>query len=190
MARRVQKIDTWKLKSWYEIRAPKYYDEKVLGETPADDPNKTINRVVEVLYPELTNDWSRAYIKAKFRIVEVQGKICKTDFDGHELTRDYIIRIVRRRTSRIDDTFVVKTKDGREITLKPIIITRTRCSYRKRKEIRKKVAEELTEKAKTLNYENFILELLSESLLSDIKSKIHKIHPIKNFHIRKSEVHR
>ena len=51
--------DTWKEKSWYNIKTPISFEDKEIGETPARDPDLLIGRGVEVTMRELTGDFSK-----------------------------------------------------------------------------------------------------------------------------------
>jgi small subunit ribosomal protein S3Ae len=189
MARRpAAVVDTWRRKIWYELVAPRYFDEKILGETPADDPQKVINRTVEVAYYELTGDFRKLYLKLYFRVVRVQGTKAYTEFWGHEISRDYLTRIVVKRTSRIDHVFDVVTKDGAIVRVKPIVITRYRAPRKQRTAIRKLLEQKITEIAKGLNFADFVIYMVTEKLCEDLAPHVNKIFPVKNFHIRKSEV--
>ncbi|NPA85858.1 MAG: 30S ribosomal protein S3ae [bacterium] len=190
MARRTAVVDTWKRKVWYEIYAPPYFEEKLLGETPADDPSKVINRMVETTLFELLGNSQKMYLKLYFRILRVQGTKAYTEFWGHELARDYLTRIVVKRTTRIDHVFDVTTKDGALVRVKPIVITKYRCARRQETAIRKLLQEKITEIAKGLNFADFVKYMVTEQLCSALEPHINKIYPVKKFHIRKSEVFR
>jgi len=40
--------DKWTTKKWYTLIAPEYFGMAEIGETPADDASKVINRTVEI----------------------------------------------------------------------------------------------------------------------------------------------
>ena len=115
--------DTWKEKSWYTIKTPLMFEEKEIGETPAKDADLLIGRGVEVTMRELTGDFSKQYIKLRFEIESVAGDVASTKFTGHKTTTDYVRSMIRRGTSRIDASTIVKTKDDRRIKLHVLAVT-------------------------------------------------------------------
>ena len=101
--------DTWKEKSWFTIKTPVIFGDKEIGETPAKDADLLIGRGVEVTMRELTGDFSKQYMKLRFEIDSVAGEVANTRFTGHKTTTDYVRSMIRRGTSRIDASVVVKT---------------------------------------------------------------------------------
>ena len=78
--------DKWKAKEWYQVHAPRMFNETVIGETPSADPDYLIGRQAEVTVQDLTGDFSKMHIKLKFKIVETDGHEAKTELIGHDLT--------------------------------------------------------------------------------------------------------
>ncbi len=66
---------------------------------------------------ELTGDFSKQYIKLRFEVNGVAGTVANTKFTGHKTTTDYVRSMIRRGTSRIDASAVVKTKDDHKLKL-------------------------------------------------------------------------
>jgi len=62
---------------------------------------------------EIINDYSRQNVKMRFKIANVAGDSAYTEFVGHEVARDYLRSMIKRRTSRIDCHIPITTKDGR-----------------------------------------------------------------------------
>ena len=106
MSRRARRVkarvrDKWRLKKWFTVVAPPAFGEAFLGTTPADDPLKLIGRVMETTLYDLTGDFMHVHIRLYFQIVRVEGEKCLTRFKGHELARDYIRSLIRRRSSKV-----------------------------------------------------------------------------------------
>ncbi len=175
-------------KDWFTIIAPKIFNEKTLGETPADETKKLISRVVEVPYITLTNDMSKFYIKVKFRIVNVEGNKAYTEVAGIECLRDYIARMIRHGINRIDTVQPLTTQDGKNVVVKCIIITNKRVT----KGIEKKISifvKDVIEKSVTENkLDDFLSKIFNDTLKNKILKEGSKIYPLRNFDIRKLEV--
>jgi len=186
--RRTRGVDSWKLKEWYEILAPEMFGRTKVGETPADDPQKLIGRVVEVTLGELVNDFTKQNIKMYFKIHSVSGKIAYTKFIGSEITRDYLRSLVRRRTSRIDGNIVVTTKDGYKIRVKPVCFTIKRINSSRKSAIREIMEDIIRKRASELDFTQFVQEVVLGKLSSDIYKQVKLIYPPRRVEIRKTEV--
>ena len=84
-------------KQWYEIVAPKMFGEKVVGETLAVEPKQLIGRKIETNLVELSKDFSKFYVKLHFQINNVEGNKAYTKLVGHDVMRERIYRMVKRR---------------------------------------------------------------------------------------------
>ena len=115
--------DKWKAKTWYNILAPSSFDNITIADTFSDNPNKLINRVTEVSLQDLTNDFRKSHIKLFFKINKIEDTNALTQFIGHELTSDYLRRMIRRKRSKIDGVYDVTTRDGAVIRVKPFATT-------------------------------------------------------------------
>jgi len=187
MSRRSRKYG-WQAKEWYNVLAPKMFGEEKVGETPADDPEKVIGRVIETTIGTLTGDFSKNNTKVYFKVKEISGKNARTQFVGHELTSDYIGSLTRRRTNRIDTTVDVLTKDGYKVRAKPVLFTVKKGKSSQKKGLRKESQKILKEKAQELRFNQFIQELVLGKIASEIYNSAKKIYSLRRSEIRKSEV--
>src|SRR3990172_1429502 len=112
------------------------FNRQVIGETPAEEPTKVMNRVTEVTVQDLTGDFSKMHIKLMFRVHDVRGLEAHTVFVGHDMTSDYIRRLTRRKRTRTDAVVDAATKDGWTIRVKPMAITDRRIQGSKQRAIR------------------------------------------------------
>ena len=177
----------WKGKEWYTIYVPKWLGNIAIGETPAGDKDAVIGRTVEISLFELTNDPVRYYLTLKFKINQVNGTNAYTIYHGHYCTRDFIARIVQKRTTRIDTNEVFEFKDGK-LRIKTITITNGRVHYNVQKSIRKTINAILQEYAKEKKIEEFVKDMITGNLQNKILKEIKKIHPIRVFEFHKTHV--
>lgn len=187
-ARKVK--DKWKSKTWYNIIAPEMFDSRILGETPADSPEKLINRVTEVTVQDITGDFSKMHIKLRFKVHDVRGGDAYTYFIGHDMTSDYIRRLTRRKKSRTDGTFDAMTKDDNLVRIKPMAIAERRIQSSKQSAIRKKMGEIVKSEASG----KILSELVRSMIMGEMSKKIavacRSIQPLQRVEIRKSELMR
>lgn len=186
VAKRIK--DRWKAKNWYTLHAPQMFNRAVLGETPAEDDERIRDRVIEVTAHDLTGDFSKMHIKVQFRVERVQGSEVSTRYVGHDMTSDYIRRLTRRKRSRIDGTFDVKTKDGAVVRVKPMAITDRRIQNSKQAAIRKVMHRVVYEKAVKTGLADFVQAMIIGDLAKEIATACKTIQPIFRVEIRKSEL--
>ena len=177
-----------KKKKWFQILAPKIFDEKVIGETFASDPNTLTGRTVEVSLMELTNDISRFFLKLKFRINHVDGGKCFTEFYGSECTRERIYRMVQRRKKKIEAVQDVKTKDRVKVRIKVIIVTSRNVQTSVKDKIRNKSNNVIEKVINSWTVEEFVKNLIKGDIQKTIESECKKTYPIADVEIRKVEV--
>lgn len=188
MSRKSGKSFGWQAKKWYKVIAPESFGEDNIGETPADDPEKAIGRILETTVGELTGDFSKNNTKIYFKIKEISGEQAKTQFVGHELTSDYVDSLVRRRTNKLDITVDVLTEDGYKIRVKPVIFTVKRGKSSQKNSLRNKGEEIIKDRAKQKKFKEFTEDLALGELASEIYKEAKSIYPLRRVEIRKSEL--
>ncbi|MFQ6020915.1 MAG: 30S ribosomal protein S3ae [Candidatus Aenigmatarchaeota archaeon] len=174
-------------KDWYKIVAPKFFGDFVIGETISMDPKNLINRVVEASLMDITGDTSKYYIILFFKVKEVQDNKAITKFFGHNCTRDFIARIVQKRTTRIDTNDIINLKDEK-MRVKSIVISNRRVSRTLKTEIRKLVREKIINELSKMKTEEFVKEMIDGKIQSKIKKEVSKTYPIRFFEFRKTQV--
>ncbi len=189
MAKKTQRrVDSWKSKRWYMVLAPEMFGKSNIGETPADDPDKLIGRTIETTLGDLTSDFSKQNTKLKFRIDNVDGDTAYSKFMGHNMTRDYMRSLVKRKTSRIDANTDVVTSDGYALRVKSSCFTLKRAKTSHIEAIRAIMEESIKERAKDLEMSQYMQEIVLGKLSSDIYKKAKHIYPLRRVEIRKTEV--
>ncbi len=177
-----------KKKEWYQIIAPKIFKEKVLGETHLLDPTKSIGRCLSVSLADLVGDIKRQNIYVRFRITDFTGTKLYTTPVGYEISPTVIKRMVRRRTRKIDDSFMVETLDKKKFRVKPFILTRARVNNSVASVLRATAREKLTEFIKNTNSEKLFETVVSHKIQATMYKELSKIYPLKHFEIRKLEL--
>jgi len=181
-----KKYADWSRKKWFEIIAPtKIFNEIVLGETPAYEENQVIGRTVDLNLAFIIGNFKYQNMKVIFQINKVTGLKAYTEIKEISLYDAYVRRIVKRGTSRIDDSFVAKTKDGIDIRIKPLVITRFKAHRRQKTAIRKTYKEFLIKKAEELEFYDFIEKVINYELQNEIRPVLNKIFPVSHVEIRR-----
>ena len=180
--------DKWRGKSWYMIVAPPFFGNIELGSVPAEEEKKLIGRVVEATLYDITGDFSHMYMKLLFQVEEMDGKTAKTQFKGHEYSRDYLRSLVRRRTTKVDGLFNLTTKDGYKLRIAVSALTLSRIKTSQEKIIRHLMERIVKEKAATLTLDQFVQEMVLGKIASDIYNQAKKMAPLRHVGIRKSKL--
>ena len=159
-------------KRWYGLVAPKEFSDKRIGETLAGEPNEILGRNVKINLMNLIDDYKRQGVNIKFKVESVNddNAVCKTI--GYEMLKSHARRIVRKGADKMDDSFLVQTKDGGKFRIKPIIVTRTRVSHPTLGKIRKIVQAYVTEKVKELSSTELFESVIQSRLQKEIRSNI------------------
>ena len=180
--------DKWKAKNWYNILAPPSFDNITIADTLSDSPNKLINRVTEVSLQDLTNDFRKSHIKLFFKVNKIEDNNALTQFIGHELTSDYLRRMIRRKRSKIDGVYDVNTRDGASIRVKPFATTDKRIQNSQKKIVRETMKQTINDQAKISTLSEFIQFIIDGKLGSEVYKKCKKLYPVKRVEVNKTEV--
>lgn len=182
-----QKIEkSLKGKVWIRILAPKFFEEKFLGETLANEPAQVMGRTIETGSFEFSGDPNKFYIKLFFKVDNIDGSIARTKFFGHDTSRDFLARVVHYNATRIDTNSIVQLKDAK-LRIKTVSMTTRQVSQAVEKNLRKKISE-FVSALSNLTTEEFVKKMISDELQQNIRAEANKIYPLRAFEFRKSEV--
>jgi small subunit ribosomal protein S3Ae len=188
MSRAPQVKDKWKLKKWYRVLAPEFLGSVEIATTPADDPSKVLGRTFEVSLFDLTGDFSKHHIMLKFQVVNVEEDVARTWFKGHELARDYMRSLIRRKSSKIVAITNVTTSDGYVLRVTAVSLTTYRCKTSQKSAIRKEMMRILSERASQTSLTEFVKSMVFGTLAAEIFESCKKIYPIRKVEIYKSKL--
>jgi len=170
------------------VMAPPYFGNVELGAVPSDAPEKLVGRVIDSTLYDITNDFAHQYLKMYFQVTEIEGKTAKTMFKGHEYSRDYLRSLVRRRTTKVDGLFNVKTKDGYALRASVSAFTLSRIRTSQERTLRTIMDKIIKEKAAALTLDQLAQEIVLGKIASDVYNEAKKIAPLRHVGIRASKV--
>jgi small subunit ribosomal protein S3Ae len=189
MARKAsKKADAYRAKNWYQVLAPAEFNRANIGETLADDPAKMMGRIMESTLGDITGDWAKQNTKMLFRIDEIGGNNAYTSFIGHEMTKDYMRSLVKRRTSKISANLVVTTKDGFKLRVKPLIFTVKRARTSQIESIRKIMVDVIVKRSTELAFNDYVTEIVNGKVAAEVYKATKNIYPLRRVEVAKSEV--
>jgi len=175
----------WKKKKWYKILAPEVFNSQILGETSTFEVDKVVGKAMNVNLMNLTGEVRNQNVNIKLKVREVKENQGHTEVVGYTLSPAFIKRVVRRRHTRVDATYTIKTKDNKSMIVKPLIITKNRANRSEVTILRTTTLETLTEIAGNTNYTDFIKGIVQYRTQLDMRKKLSKIYPLKTFEIKK-----
>jgi len=173
-----------KKKRWYSVKAPKVLNNVAVGETPSADPGLLEGRVLSMNLSNVVRNIKKNNLVVKFKIIEIKGNECVTDFVGYEIVPAHVKRLVKRSKCRIDDSFVVESKDKKSVRVKPLLLTRDKTCNSVLSSLRKTAKEHLTKKLASMDYNEFLNKLLVGDIQRELKGNLKKVYPLSIVEIR------
>lgn len=197
--------DPFAKKEWYDLKAPSVFPIRDIGKTVVTKTqgqrnarDSLMGRVVEASLGDLKEAAEDdAYRKFSFKVEDVQGPQCLTQFYGMSLTTDKLRSLVRKWQSLIEAHVDVKTTDGFTVRLFAIGFTRRRPNQRREtsyaqsaqvKQIRKKMMELMSKEGSSGDLNELITKLQTEIIGKEIEKATTGIYPLQNVHVRKAKV--
>ncbi len=177
-----------KAKQWFNIITPEILGGNQVGKTLTVDPNSLVGRKIIISAIELTEDFSKYYLKFILKIVKVSGTNALTEFYGIETMRDYVSRMILRRVRRIDTVQDITLKDGRVLRVKGLTVIGRRVKSSIQRSVQKKVSEMIKSFVEESTLEQFLEKIMSDEIKSEILQEIRDTYPVRNFEFRKVEV--
>jgi len=197
--------DPFAKKEWYDLKAPSVFPIRDIGKTVVtktagqrNSRDSLMGRVMESSLGDLKdNAEDDAYRKFSFKIEDIQGPQCLTQFHGMSLTTDKLRSLVRKWHSLIEAYVDVKTTDGYTVRLFAIGFTRRRPNQKRQtsyaqsaqvKKIRAKMIELMVKEGSSGDLNALITKLMTEIIGREIEKATNGIYPLQNVHVRKAKV--
>jgi small subunit ribosomal protein S3Ae len=183
-----RKVEGWKAKGWYKIHVPEVFGKTYIGDTISSDPATVMGRILQTTLGEIIQDYTKQHIKIRVKVTSVAGDAAYTEFVGHELTRDYMRSMVKRRTSRIDTILPVTTKDGKILRITMTCLTLTRANLSQVHAIRSAMTQFIQSYAASREFAAFVKEMVSGEITKELFKLVKPIYPLRRVEIIKSRV--
>ena len=181
MAEQIAKL---KKKQWYNILAPKQFDNVVIGETLVYEPGAMLGKTLSHSLMNLTNDTKRQNINIHFKVVEIDGDKAKTSIVGYQIIPSSVKRFVRRNSEKMDLSFTCETADNVFLRVKPLVITKADVKGSTAAKLRNNIVSFLVKTIKKMTYDEFINDLIARKLQDSMRQNFSKMYPLKVCEIR------
>ncbi|MDP3733842.1 MAG: hypothetical protein Q8R37_01310 [Nanoarchaeota archaeon] len=173
-----------KRKSWFKIIAPKLFGEREVGESYLGSPQEAVGRTLKINLKDLTGNIKDQNAYVDLRIVGLDGSTLKSAVIGYSLTSAFVKRMVRKNADRVDAVFNLKAKDGKDIIIKMLAITKNKVQHSVQTKIRKQMKESLQEEAEKESFDSFVGNIVHQKIQGTLRKVLHKIHPLKEISVR------
>lgn len=183
-----RRVEGWKAKSWYRVHTPDNLGKVFIGDTIANGAEKVVGRIMTSTLGEITNDYAKQHMKMSFKINSVAGDSAYTEFVGHDVTRDYLRSLVKRRSSRIDCHVPLVTKDGKKVHLTISCYTFARANISQEHAIRKIITDAVLAQASAWDLTTLVNVIVSGEISRDLFKAVKIIYPTRRVEIVKSKV--
>lgn len=183
-----RRVEGWKAKSWYTVHAPETFNAAPIGDTISADTENMIGRVMNATLGEINNDYGKQHVKMKFRIDRVAGDAAYTEFVGHELTKDYLRSLVKRRSSRIDSHVVGTTRDGVRVHLTVTCYTLMAADSSQIHEIRRRVSARVGAFVAENDWRTVVEAMVTGALAKDLMADARAVFPVRRIEVIKSKL--
>ena len=183
-----RRVEGWKAKSWFKVHTPDNLGKVFIGDTIANDAESVVGRIMTSTLGEITNDYAKQHMKMSFKINSVAGDAAYTEFVGHDVTRDYLRSLVKRRSSRVDCHVPLVTKDGKKVHLTISCYTFARANISQEHAIRKIITEAVTAQASAWDLTTLVNVIVSGEISRDLFKAVKIIYPTRRVEIIKSKV--
>ncbi|MBI4983741.1 hypothetical protein HZC32_03795, partial [Candidatus Woesearchaeota archaeon] len=168
-----------KKKFWYKIIAPKVFANKEVGESYLSEPENAIGRIIKVNLRDLTNNIKDQNNYVILQISKVSGSQLSSVLLGYELNQVGVKRAVRKNTKRLDDYFEFRTKGGKEVVVKTLMVTLNKVQRSKCALLRKRLGEMLGAEISKSDFNILVVNLVYQKIQSTIRRQLNKIYPLR-----------
>ena len=183
-----RRVEGWKAKSWFKVHVPDNLGKAYIGDTIANDAQSVVGRIMTATLGEITNDYAKQHVKMSFKIQTVTGDAAYTEFVGHEVTRDYLRSLVKRRSSRIDCQVPLVTKDGKKVRLTICCYTFARANLSQEHAIRDAITKAVAAQVSAWDLTTLLNGIVSGEISRDLFKAVKTIYPTRRVEVIKSKV--
>jgi ribosomal protein S3AE len=171
-------------KKWYNIVAPKVFNEAQVGEILLAEPEAAKGRGMRVSLMTILGDPSKQNQAVNLKLTTFSDNKYSTEITGYKLLPAAVKRMIRRNRDKVDDSFVLKTKDGKLARIKPVVVTRGKTTNSVLTAMRKYIRAYLAKYVANVTFDELIRDIIGKRMQIDLAKLLKKFHPIGIFDIR------
>lgn len=189
-------------KEWFNVISPAVVQKrKPIGWTCCKKPQGTQvvsdflkGRIAEMTFADVTDTAADVPKRIHAIVDEVVGQNCFTNFYKFELARDKISMMLRKRQTLVEVNCEVKCADGVTLRVFLVVVSNRQENQRKLnsyikaarvKLLRKKLTADIQAYGSKLKADNFVYDVLTNTLHKELEKSTHKIVPHAKLEIAK-----
>ncbi len=174
--------------SWIPMHAPEFLNKAYLGDTLAKGEESLPGKTLTLNMSTFTNDMKKQNAEVSFVIKSVVDKKALTDMTGMKLTNSFVKRLARKGRSKVEDSFTVKSQNGKNLRVKPVIITTNKTTNSLNSRIRLEAKSLITEYVSKHKDEDIFSDIMNQKIQKELKQSLSKIYPLRNVEIRQIKI--
>lgn len=140
----------------------------------------------KIIALDLTRFLKGRSCEAKFKIIKKDDKLLG-DIFSFAIPQSYIKRLIGHDISIIEDSFIVKSSNGK-LRIKPFLITRNKVHRSVRTELRKQAKEEIESFCANKSKEEIFNAVVNSTIQRIMLKKLKKVYPLGICELRKVEI--
>lgn len=165
-------------KRWYAVQAPAVFNNVVFGETCATEPESLTGRGIKTNLGTVLRTVKKQNLEVRFKITALQGNTCTTELVSMEILPPHVKRLVKRAKKRVDDSFLVATKDSVNVRLKPMILVKDNVQHSLLTSLRMASRDFFAQVAQESTFNEFTNKIVMGEIYKDLKLALKKIYPV------------
>src|SRR3989338_8009553 len=171
-------------KRWYAVQAPQLFNNVVFGETLAEEPETLQGRGIKTNLGTVLRAVKKQNVEVRFKITGLQGNICTTELVSMEILPPHVKRLVKRAKKRVDDSFLVTTKDEVKVRLKPMILVKDNVQHSLLTSLRMAARDFFAQAAQESTFNEFTNKIVMGEIYKDLKLHLKKVYPVSAIEMR------
>jgi len=175
-------------KNWYEVQAPKIFNEQIITETPAEKESQVMGRTVKESLNDLMEASDKYYADVTLKVTDVEGNKAFTEISEMSVSSEFVSRMIRTETDRFDLVEDFETSDGETVRVKVVGATLRKASGKAHKAARRVISEVIEENASEQTYEEFMENIFTDKVQEEFRDRAEKVYPFRQLEIRKTEL--
>ena len=175
-------------RKWFPIISPELFGSKEVGDSYTIDYETKVGKTVDLNGMFATGNMRQQNMNYTLEIVKAENQELRTIIKGANLLNSYVKRIVRKNSSRVDDSFVIKTKDNKYVRIKPILLTRFNIVDSTQRLLRLGFKQKILMIGLESTYDELTRIIYKSELQKRIVKELSNVSSIKFFEIRQYEL--
>lgn len=175
-------------KNWYEIQVPEFLSKDEVAETPAEKDSQVVGRKIREDLTELMNGTDKYYVDVELKVTEVEGNKAFTEIAGMECSKEFVSRMIRKRSDRMDLVHDTETGDNHQVRVKLVGATVSNTSSRTLKAARQELKDAIDENAEDMTYHELMESVFRDELQDELRDAANSIYPFRDLEVRKTEL--